>query len=443
MSFRTALKEWTYRAKDFAQHSAAAAAVSGWVQAGRGAVSRSAAGRLRRYTRAYAKTESTLLRGALAPRIQRLLADDTAGALSEHPKYAGVAAAPQLNRGIVLKAPGPNGERGVIHLTPEYNWMRFLATGTGPADLGERFTFWLTVSWSPADYHLLGLMASRLPGTLFVSPGNRREMAKLEAFHPRVRCLPLIASDWIHPDLFRPKPKADRQTDLLMVANWAPFKRHWHLFAALRHLPAGLRVTMIGQPDESFTLDRIRRQMREAGVRQDVRFLQNLGVREVYDQLCDSRASVIFSRREGACVVVVESLFADTPVGLLRGARIGSADYINDRTGVFLGGGRRAGADLARFLDAADTYQPRAWAVEHLSCHRSIATANAALRDHELQQGRPWTADLTPFCWLPNPTYLRPDDRAALLPTYQELESRYPTAFGPGFIPGALDGTGD
>lgn len=438
MSLWSAATEWKYWVKDYAQHSTTTSAVAGLLQTGCGAVSRSRADRLRRYARAYAKTDLQVIQNALAPRIQRLCDDSTAGALSEHPRYAGVAASPLLNRGIILKAPGPNGERGVIHLTPEYNWVRLLATGTAPAELGERFTFWLTVSWSPADYHLLGLMVSRLPGIVFVSPGHRCEISKLETFHSRIRCLPLIASDWIHPDLFRPKSRTDRQTDITMVANWASFKRHWHFFAALRQLSKNLRVTMIGQPDGRYTLDGVQRQMREMGVRQNIRFVQNLGVRGVYDHLCDSRASVIFSRREGACVVVSESLFADTPVGMLRGARIGSSDYINEHTGRFLDG-RRAGSQLGDLLAAADSFSPRAWATEHISCQRSLALANNIFRTHELEAGRPWTTDLTPFCWLPNPTYLHVADRTSMLPIYQDLESRYPTAFGPGFLPPSLE----
>jgi len=43
----------------------------------------------------------------------------------------------------------------------------------------------------------------------------------------------------------------------------------------------------------------------------------------------------VLSRREGSCVVVAESMFADTPVALLDNAVIGSRAFINDQTGRF------------------------------------------------------------------------------------------------------------
>ena len=92
---------------------------------------------------------------------------------------------------------------------------------------------------------------------------------------------------------------------------------------------------------------------------QKIRFIEDLPVEEVYRYLGDSRISVIFSRREGSCVVVAESFFADTPVALLHGAPpIGSSHYINDRTGVFLKGSR-LDRQLKHFLETSDTYHPR------------------------------------------------------------------------------------
>ena len=223
-----------------------------------------------------------------------------------------------------------------------------------------------------------------------------------------------------------------------MVANWAPFKRHWHFFAALRKMPKNLRITMIGQADGRYTLEHVRTQMRDLGVPQDIQFVQDLPVEKVYEHQCNSRTSVIFSRREGACVVVAESLFADTPVALLRRATIGSADYINDQTGVFLDGWG-TGRQLTRFLDTTECYQPRAWATKNIACSLSLESLNKILRSHAVAEGRPWTTDLVPFCWKPNPTYLRARDREALLPLYREFQIHYPTAFGPEFCPSAID----
>ena len=159
MSVRSTLNELSYRMKDFFQYSPLVARTAGMVAAAAGVLTPFGVARLRQLTKAYSKIESGFLQRALAHRIHGLCSDPTAGDVSGHTRYSDVAANSFLNRGIVLKAPGPNGERGVIHLTPEYNWLRLMATDRAIEELADKFTFWLTISWSPADYHLLGLIA--------------------------------------------------------------------------------------------------------------------------------------------------------------------------------------------------------------------------------------------------------------------------------------------
>jgi glycosyltransferase involved in cell wall biosynthesis len=115
----------------------------------------------------------------------------------------------------------------------------------------------------------------------------------------------------------------------VMVANWGRFKRHWHLFDALRELPSSLQVRLIGQPDRTYGLDNVRRQARDIGVTQNLEFFENLRVEQVQEQLANGRVSIILSRHEGYCGAVTESMFADTPVGVLNDAYIGSKAYIN------------------------------------------------------------------------------------------------------------------
>ena len=156
-----------------------------------------------------------------------------------------------------------------------------------------------------------------------------------------------------------------------MVANWAPFKRHWQLFDALRRMSKDLRVTLIGQTEGPYTVDYARQQTKLFGVKQDIEFLENVSIDEVTRRQCNSRISLILSRREGCCVAAVESVFADTPLALLRNAHIGPKAYINDQIGVLLNG-PRLDYQLKGFLDTVEKYQPRAWAVKNISCFRSI-----------------------------------------------------------------------
>jgi glycosyltransferase involved in cell wall biosynthesis len=295
--------------------------------------------------------------------------------------------------------------------------------------LGENFDLIASPGWSPTDYALLALAVNAFPGRIYVQSCNYGEVPKLERFHPRVKGLPTIGCDWIDPGRFNPRATADREVDILMVANWAPFKRHWHLFGALRRMPRSLRVTMIGQPERGYTVESVREQARALGVRQDVEFIQSAPIGLVQDYQCNSKVSVILSRREGCCVAVAESLFAGSPVALLRDAYIGPRAYINDQTGTLLRHGR-LDRQLSRFLERAGDYRPREWAIEHISCFRSVAKVNALLRAGARAEGRPWTTDLKVPRWQPYPEYVDPEDARELLPVYEELHRRYPDVFG-------------
>ena len=46
------------------------------------------------------------------------------------------------------------------------------------------------------------------------------------------------------------------------------------------------------------------------GVPQDIELHSNVESHEVSEYLCDARISTIFTKREGSCVAVTESLFA-------------------------------------------------------------------------------------------------------------------------------------
>src|SRR5262249_49772696 len=135
-------------------------------------------------------------------------------------------------------------------------------------------------------------------------------------------------------------------------------------------------------------------------------------------------------RREGSCVVVAESLFADTPVALLRGAEVGSRAFLNSATGRLLDDGN-LGAQLTDFIATADRYTPRAWAEANISCHQSSAILNDAVKRHSIAAGGAWTRDLAPLCWRPDPCLVRDEDREALRPASKFFEARYGFAVGP------------
>ena len=64
---------------------------------------------------------------------------------------------PQLSRTVLLKAPGPNGEKGALLSYFEYNWFLLMDEPADFRALCQEFNMVLATIWSATDYHLLAI----------------------------------------------------------------------------------------------------------------------------------------------------------------------------------------------------------------------------------------------------------------------------------------------
>ncbi len=344
---------------------------------------------------------------------------------------AQVRSDPTLTRTVILKPPGQDGEKGVILTTFEYNWLRLFTGIPDFRDFEQEYDVILSTSSSPSNYALLGLALQLFEDDVLVQVCNYSEIDDVEALHPRFECLPMLPCDWINPAFYEPHSFAERDIDILMVAGWAPVKRQWHLYQALSRMPRDLRVVMIGQAEGPFDIEHARRQAELFGAKQDIEFHQSMSIDEVTEYQCRAKISLILSRREGCCVAVTESFFANTPVGLVADAHIGPKAYINKQTGVLLDRKRDLSRQLTDFLERADTFAPRAWAEENIACDVSAIKLNAILKDRAAAAGRPWTRDILTPCWRAHPTMYHHPGADSLRPSYHDLSVRYPDVFPP------------
>lgn len=337
--------------------------------------------------------------------------------------FGSIGESATLPASLLLKAPGENGEKGVLYVSYEYNWMRLFAHHDVRRLLDRYFLVGAT-SWSPTDYASLVVFAGLSPDPVFVGISNPADVDAYRVLAPVVEPVPIMACDWINPVYYEPKPAAERTIDILMVANMLPFKRHWLLFEALRTMRRDLRVVLVGFEAPGRTREVLLREARAFGVRQDVEILSGRNIAEISALQCDARIATLFSRREGSCVAPAECLFADTPVAMMRDGHVGVKAYVNDRTGVLV---ERAGLGraLSRFLEERDRYQPRAWATEHITCFHSSDRLNAQLRDYSERAGRPWTRDIMPMCWRYMPTYAREGDRERMASALTALRDEH------------------
>lgn len=420
---------------DTLRHSPALRSLAAWTALVRGRLAGSENARAARLVRAIDLAEASgvemAARTALAKRPGIENAAVWRAVASSLPRYRKMMGKnPALTRSIILKSPGENGEKGVLLMTFEYNWARLLL-GIPDAEfqwIDDHYDLVLSASWSPTDYAVLALAVSKVRGTVFVQSCNYDEVAKIERFHPRLKCLPTLPCDWINPDLYQPKPFAERTTDIVMVANWGEFKRHWDLFRALAELPPDLKVVLIGQKEGGRTTQFIRDLARQFGARQELEIHESIPIQEVAAHQCNAKVSVIMSRREGCCVAAVESLFAGCALTMRSDAHVGPQAYINEQTGARLRPAHIA-EDLRGLLARSGALRPREWAVANLACNVSHEKVNTMLRSEAVGAGKPWTRDIALPQWRPHPTFANREQQETMRPAYQQLHEKWPAVF--------------
>ena len=117
--------------KDALRYSRRLRHVGGWLAHARGLTAQEPAERIARLTRALTMLESPASRRRAVDALHRKPGfDDPApweAAVRAEPRYAGLLKdKPHLTRSVILKAPGPGGEKGLLLMTFEYNWARLL-----------------------------------------------------------------------------------------------------------------------------------------------------------------------------------------------------------------------------------------------------------------------------------------------------------------------------
>jgi glycosyltransferase involved in cell wall biosynthesis len=329
----------------------------------------------------------------------------------------------KLTKSLILKAPGAGGEKGVLYVSFEYNWLRLLQHFDIRRLLDEYFLVGAS-SWSPPDFPAHWALAQVGPDPVFMQISNPSDTDLYARFDHKIRPIPIMASDWINPDFYEPRPHNQREIDILMVAGWSHVKRHWLLFRALRKMSPRLRVALIGQDADGRTANDVLREAKAFGVADRLQMIQDASIVDVTKHQCNSKTSIILSGREGSCVVVAESLFADTPVAMMHNAHVGSRAYINAQTGVLLHADAMH-TQLGELIERSVSFSPREWALANITSARTTEKLNGILRDYSRERGLPWTSDIAPMCWRPDPVYLQPADNEHMQSAYAALQGRH------------------
>jgi glycosyltransferase involved in cell wall biosynthesis len=332
---------------------------------------------------------------------------------------------PSLQKALIVKPPVSAHEKGVLYITFEDQWIRLLRTGRAE-DIARRYDLLLGPTWSPPHAPALLIAIRMWPATVYTLVSNLADPPVMRRLSDHLVPIPLLASSWVNPAPYEKYLAEKKVYDILMVANFSPYKRHWRLFRMLRELPRDRRVRLIGTPDGDRDRDVLLAEARAFGVADRFELCIGVPYDELIHSICSSRVSLIFSKQEGSCIAITESLFGNTPVGVFKDSIIGSKAFVNEQTGVLLED-RGLGSQVERFVENASNgkYRPRDWALANISCHRSYETLNTMFRLEAERRGTLWTRDLERFHQNDRPRYLDVATAEKMNVWYQAFENDY------------------
>lgn len=298
-----------------------------------------------------------------------------------------------LTSGLLLAAPH-NRSRGVIALCSERDLTRLLCSPSVES-ITERYAIYVQSAWSPPDVARYTMLAHRSNGPLYVGISSSDDWPLLSRI-PNVVAVPTMASDFLEPSDF--ETSEAKSIDILMVAGWGAYKRHWALFEALGKLPADLRVVLVGSANQGRTLADVKRELGAFRVRQHVEFLEGLKVRRVHALQAQAKVVVQTSLREGACLAVTEAMMADAPVVMLAGCRVGAAVHIVKETGR-LSSATNLAETIQEVMNTRAAYSPRAWLEENASAGVSSRRMASVIRQSEEAVGFGPPAQIEEMKW--------------------------------------------
>lgn len=330
----------------------------------------------------------------------------------------------EIRKGVILKKPVSEREKGVLFIAFEDHWLRLLRYADLEA-LHRKYHLVLAPTWSPPHDLPMTLAAKMWPGTLFNIMSAVVDQDVFARLADNLVSIPLISSNWVNPDVFAGDKNLPTEFDIVMLANFAVYKRHWLMFDVLSKLPPTTKLLLLGRGWEGRSADVIMNEARAFDCADKVTMKEGLSDAEMVRAIKSARVSLIFSGNEGACVAVVEAMFADVPVGLFEDAIIGSKACINEHTGRLLS---RANVveELNEFISNYKQYAPRQWVLENgVSFVRSTEILNKAIQDAALEMGEEWTLDIHQHQWRPNPTYLSDDICREMRPYYDTFENDF------------------
>jgi hypothetical protein len=270
-----------------------------------------------------------------------------------------------------------------------------LAALASLAELERCYAIVFVPTWQPFYSAALFHLASRVKEPFWIMPSSTKDQDLCAELGPLCRPLPFQASSWVSHIPYASKP--EKSVDLLMLANFSAYKRHWRLFEAIPDMPVQTRIVLAGRPFSGRTAESLRREAAAFNVSDRFEIHENPSDAALAGLLASSRVLCALSHREGSYIAVAESLMADTPVAIFSNAVVGSKEYIRRETGFLLDPDAPLAPQLTECIERSKDLHPGPWAADNISAEANFPRFNELLSRDSTALGGEWTRNMEPF----------------------------------------------
>jgi len=299
-----------------------------------------------------------------------------------------------LGRLALVIKPRSDREKGVLVVKYNYTFShiyRFFDIER----IASKYHIVLEPSWSGYCNRAI-LQYCSVSAPVFVEAAEPRDAEFIRTLGANLVAVPIASNWWVDHRVFRPLPGVTKDTDVVMVATWARYKRHFQFFrvlGALRRQGHPLRVLLIGYAGD-MTRNDIAHLAAFFGISDQIEIYDGVSQERVNELVNRARVSLIWSRREGVNRAIIESMFAGVPCILRDGFNYGyKYPYVNEQTGCFT-----SETDLPQTLlgtiRSSDRYSPREWVSVNMSCQRATALLDEAIGARVGALAEPWSGGL-------------------------------------------------
>jgi len=269
---------------------------------------------------------------------------------------------------IIVLRQNTNVKKGVILIKYSYYFSLFFKLFDVDT-ISEKYHIVLEPSW--AGLCEPGILAyTSLSASVFVMTYEERDRHFIDRIGSNLVSVNVGPNWWVDYRKFDMTPQKKRNVDIVIVAGWAEFKRHYFIFKAIKALKKRgyiYTIALAGYPGD-LALEDIKKMTKYMGIFDQVSFHEWISPDEVSELLQSAKVNILWSRFEGNNRAIIEGMFCDTPCIIREGHNYGDQyDYINCKTASIANESNLA-ETIKHVIDNQSSYSPREYVFKEHNC---------------------------------------------------------------------------